>query len=85
MPDGGSIDVGGFNPWNAEWHTVDEPQITVAHPQYRSQHHLITVYEFRSADKVQRFAAGELSNGAWGFFVPKRTSLFSKVAERLSR
>ena len=30
----------------------------------------MTVYEMNGADGPIRFAAGEFSNGVWGFFVP---------------
>jgi hypothetical protein len=28
------------------------------------------VYELRSGGKTVKFAAGEFSNGVWGFYVP---------------
>lgn len=71
VPDGGVVDIEGLNPWDHRWHPVNQPSITVAHPQYRSQRHKMTVYEIRSSERTQRFAAGEFSNGAWGFYVPR--------------
>ena len=71
VPDGGAIEIDGFNPWDYEWHRCDEPDITVVHPQYRSQRHSMAVYEIQSSERTQRFAAGEFSNGAWGFYVPR--------------
>jgi hypothetical protein len=32
--------------------------------------HVRLSYEIREGDKVERFAAGEFSNCAWGFYVP---------------
>ena len=59
----------GQNPWNVEWVRASEPPITVAHPTDASQPHQMRVYDLRSSPSV-RFAAGELSNGVWGFYVP---------------
>ncbi len=67
--EGQSADVGGVDPWSVTW-TADSGRITVAHPSYPSQRHVMTVYEVAGSAPPIRFAAGEFSNGVWGFFVP---------------
>ena len=52
-----------------EW-TATGSRITVAHPQYPAQRHTMFVYEVTGSVPPIRFAAGEFSNGAWGFYVP---------------
>lgn len=68
--DGFDVDVGGLNPWRKNWISTGR-RVVVAHPQYPSQRHRFTVYEFEGADPPVVFAAGEYSNGVWGFFVPE--------------
>ncbi len=63
-------DVGGVNPWEVEWRRTGR-YVSVAHPQYPSERHLMMVYKTEGADPPVLFAAGEFSNGVWGFFVPK--------------
>jgi hypothetical protein len=67
--EGQPTDVGGINPWAAEWIPTDG-RITVAHPQYPSQRHTMFTYRIAGANPPVIFAAGEFSNGVWGFFVP---------------
>lgn len=58
-----------MNPWEVEW-VAAGGRIAVAHPQYPSQRHVVSVYEVKGPVPRVRFAAGEFSNGVWGFFVP---------------
>jgi hypothetical protein len=67
--EGQPIDIGGVNPWNVEW-TPTHGSITVSHPQYPQERHAFSTYEVAGATPPIVFAAGEFSNGAWGFFVP---------------
>ena len=67
--DGADFDLEGLNPWQHEW--VAEPErIVVAHPSYPAQRHHVGVWLIRTPERVVRFAAGEMSNLAWAFFVP---------------
>ena len=68
-PEGHATDVGGINPWEVEW-TPTHGRITVAHPQYPSERHTMLTYKVAKSDQSVVFAAGEFSNGVWGFFVP---------------
>ena len=69
--EGQPTDIAGVNPWEAEW-TATGSRITVAHPQYPGQRHVMWVYEVKGSAPRVLFAAGEFSNGVWGFFVPAR-------------
>jgi hypothetical protein len=67
--EGQPTEISGVNLWEVEW-VATGGRITVAHPRYPSQRHLMWKYEVRGSDPPIRFAAGEFSNGVWGFFVP---------------
>jgi hypothetical protein len=68
--DGDPIDVRGVDPWSADWVNVGD-QITIAHPSYPDQRHALDVYRAQEpSGRYVTFAAGELSNLAWAFFVP---------------
>ena len=64
------VSLGGLDPWKLEWRALGEPPITVAHPSYPRERHSMEVYALRAGDGTVRFAAGEFSNGVWGFYVP---------------
>ena len=68
--EGADVDIAGVNPWHGRWQALDRGPITVAHPSYPEQRHLMNVYETTATGIVITFAAGEFSNGAWGFYVP---------------
>lgn len=63
--------VGGLDLWEVGW-TPTHGRITVAHPSYPDQRHPMFTYEVTGATPPIPFAAGEFSNGVWGFFVPDR-------------
>ena len=67
---GEDVSLRGLNPWKHKWHSLHEPPIAVPHPSYPQQRHSMCVYELRGEGKPVRFAAGEFSNGVWGFYVP---------------
>jgi hypothetical protein len=68
--EGEPVDLEGLNPWKHEWRRLDEPPVIVPHPSYPRQCHQLRIYEIDDGHKVVRFAAGEFSNGAFGFFLP---------------
>ena len=68
--EGNAVSLGGLNPWKLEWRSLDEPSITVAHPSYQHERHSMWLFEIHAGDKTVKFAAGEYSNGVWGFYVP---------------
>ena len=67
--EGQPTDVGGVNPWDVEW-TPTDGRITVAHPEYPAERHTMFTYEVTGSNPRIVFAAGEFSNGVWGFYVP---------------
>ena len=63
----------GINPWQheREWRRTSEDPITVGHPSYPAERHAMFVYELVLPNKKIKFAAGEFSNGVYGFYAPK--------------
>ena len=68
--DGQSTDVGGVDPWTVTW-TPTHGRIVVAHPSYPDERHVMLTYEVAGSTPPIVFAAGEFSNGVWGFYVPR--------------
>ena len=71
--DGANVLIKGVNPWKFrdEWRAISDDPITVAHPCYPAQRHLMYVYELALPSGKIRFATGEFSNGVWGFYSPE--------------
>lgn len=67
--EGQVTNVDGIDPWQVDWEQAGQ-SITVAHPQYPEQRHRMSVYTAAGTEPTVVFAAGEFSNGVWGFFVP---------------
>jgi hypothetical protein len=65
--------IEGVNPWKFrdEWRSCSEDPITVAHPCYPKQRHLMYVYELALPSGTMKFATGEFSNGVYGFYSPE--------------
>lgn len=70
IPESTPILVGGLDPWKHQWRPLDEPPIIIPHPQYPNQRHRLDVYKMSDGRIAIRFAAGEFSNLAWGFYLP---------------
>ncbi|MCA0186589.1 MAG: hypothetical protein LCH90_11425 [Proteobacteria bacterium] len=72
--EGTALSIDGINPWMhvASWQRVQGAQIVVRHPSYRQERQRAWIYEVHSNGKTIRFAATELSNGVWGFYVQRR-------------
>jgi hypothetical protein len=68
--DGDEVRICGLEVWRHDWRRVGSDQIDLRHPAYPNQIHRYEIYEIGEADNPVRFAAGELSNGVWGFYVP---------------
>ena len=67
--EGDDVEVCGLNPWKHPWSSLRKT-IIVAHPSYPSQRHRLWVHAIEQGGDDVAFAAGELSNGVWGFAVP---------------
>ena len=72
VSEGQPIYIGGLNLWEHEWQQVERDPIPLPHPQYRLEMHQMRVYKIEGSVKQVRFAAGELSAGVWGFYVPAK-------------
>lgn len=72
-PEGAALSIGGLNPWLHvhEWRRAQQEFIVVRHPAHRHERHRVWVYTVTINGRTTRFAAGELSNGVWGFYVPR--------------
>jgi hypothetical protein len=70
--EGDGLEIGGVKVWRHEWRSTGEPRLNLPHPSYRNQTHRYDIYEIGNAENSVRFAAGELSNGVWGFYVPEK-------------
>ncbi|GAA3538423.1 hypothetical protein [Kribbella ginsengisoli] len=70
VQEGAPVDLAGANPWSADWVSVTVGNITVEHPSYPGQLHNLSVYKLAGQNPSIFFAAGELSNGAWAFYLP---------------
>ncbi len=64
------LKIGGIEVWSQDWRPTGEPCLNLPHPSYKHQRHRYDIYEIGNAEHPIRFAAGELSNGVWGFYVP---------------
>lgn len=67
--EGDDFDLVSLNPWHYEW-VSQADRIVVRHPFYPSQRHDVDVWVLNAPDRAVRFAAGEMSAGAWAFFLP---------------
>jgi len=68
--DGQPIDLGGgIDPWKHSWRALDQ-EVWMRHPSWPTQLHDLPTYEITAGDRTIVFAAGELSNQVWGFYVP---------------
>ena len=65
-----AVQIGGVNVWSLK-RGRSPGTIIVAHPSYLGERHAMSVYRIKlSGDRQVVFAAGEFSNGVWGFFEP---------------
>ena len=62
--------IHGIEVWKHEWRSTKETSLRLPHPSYPSQTHAFDVYEIDGLLHPIRFAAGELTNGVWGFYIP---------------
>ena len=67
--DGDAFEIEGLCIFGANWRDTGE-SVQLPHPQYPGQIHAYCIYEIQAGARVVRFAACEVSYGAWGFWVP---------------
>jgi hypothetical protein len=64
-----AISVGGLNPWDHQWVSLEEPKLVVLVPSFPSQYLWLGVYEMGDAQRQVEFAACK-SDDIWSFYVP---------------
>ena len=69
--EGDEFRLNGLEVWSMSWRKTNADSIVLPHPAYPQQQHNYSVYEMGDPKAPIRFAASELSNGVWGFYVPK--------------
>jgi hypothetical protein len=67
--EGAPAEIRGVDVWSSEWSSTGG-RVTVAHPSYPAERHTMFTYEVDVDGGTVSFAAGEFSNGVWGFFEP---------------
>jgi hypothetical protein len=71
VAEGQPIAIEGLNVWDHPWAPRGDETVDLPHPSHPEQRHRIRVYEMEGQGSlIVVFAAGELSPGVWGFFVP---------------
>ena len=70
VADGDTLEIEGINVWACKWNSLPLEPIEIPHPSYPTQRHKFQIYTIGSNSKTAQFAAGELSNNAWCFYVP---------------
>lgn len=63
--DGEKYKLNGLNVWDFKWFSTGT---TIVKDPLYNQDHEMQVYEIKTDNKIIRFAAGEFSNGVWGFY-----------------
>ena len=63
------VELGDCDLWRERWQATGE-RVSLPHPTYPDQIYDFPVYTIEDARTRVRFAAAELSNGVWGFYVP---------------
>lgn len=66
--DGDDTEIQGVKIWKHDWEDVKGENAQIKDPHY-GQSYYFGVYRVQEKEKVVEFAAGEFSNGVWGFYV----------------
>ena len=61
------FEIRGVNVWGQGWQIVPGEQAHVTDPVYGRQH-IFNVYFVQDGEERIEFAAGEFSQGEWGFY-----------------
>lgn len=66
---GDRLAIDGIPVWKRRWRLIRDNVARLPHPTRPHQLHWFGLYEVRNLWSSARFAASELSNGVWGFYV----------------
>jgi hypothetical protein len=66
--EGEAFQIGGVNVWDQGWQVSAGEEAHVNDPVY-GQGFIFRVFTIQDGDEKIEFAAGEFSNGVWGFYV----------------
>ena len=69
-PRGDDARIGGLPVWQQNWRSPGEARIKLPHPNETQNIHRFDIREIGPEDRPIRFAASELYEGVWGFYVP---------------
>ena len=72
VTEGAPLSIEGCEVWLGKWNRLKLGTLEVPHPSYPAQRHRLWPYFLDENGKTVLFLAGELSNGAWCFYVPAR-------------
>jgi hypothetical protein len=64
-----AVRIDGIELWKHTWHSAGLPQVPLPHPAHPSQMHHFDIFDAGTQAYNRRFAAAELSNNVWGFYV----------------
>lgn len=66
----GNVILFGTNIFECEWIRTGK-EVTITDPVYK-QKHIFSVYKAHIRGREHTFAAGEFSNGVWGFYTQSK-------------
>ena len=72
VTDGEPLAIEGIDVWLTKWNLLKTSPLEVPHPSYPKQRHELRAYYMEADHQLVLFAAGELSNGVWCFYVPSK-------------
>jgi hypothetical protein len=61
--------IHGLRVWKHKWRQVSTETVALPHPTHPTQIHDYRIYEIGDSLRPVRFAAAELSNNVWGFYI----------------
>ena len=70
--------IGGLAVWQQKWRPAGLPPVWVPHPAHPNELHSLDIYTIGHAASPIRFAAGELSNGVWGFAIEENEATIAR-------
>jgi hypothetical protein len=65
--EGDAFDIRGVSIWSQGWQVVPDEEAHVTDPVY-GRNYIFKVFSIMDGEEKIRFAAGEFSDGEWGFY-----------------